>query len=145
MKNTRRGFTLIEMIVTIGITAIVTSIAAPNCNQQIKSYKFNNETKDILTLMGEARAQAITLKKNVKVHFSKKIKDQNNETNLYWSAQNAQISYVDHIEFDMWGWVKERPANGCIAITHKSDNRFNRVLIVNVLGSLDPVLEHMEC
>lgn len=145
MKNIRRGFTLIEMMVTISIIAIVTSIAAPSFNRQIKNYKFDNKIGDVLTLIAEARAQAITLKKDVKVHFSKASTDQNNETNFYWLAQNSQIFQVDHIEFDMLCRVKQRPTNGCIAITHKSDTRFNKVLTVNVLGSLNPIQENLTC
>ena len=145
MKNIRQGFTLIEMMVTISIVAMVSSFAAPSFNQHIQNYKFNNETKDLLSLMGEARAQAIALKKDIKVHCSKKLTDQNSVTNFYWSAQNAQITHVDHIEFDMLGQIKQRPPNGCIAITHKSDTRFSKVFTVNVLGSLNAAQENATC
>ncbi len=145
MKNKRHGFTLIEMMVTIAIIAIIASIAMPNVNKQISQYKFNNESRDLLSLIRETRSQAILLKRDVKLNFSKSATDSSTLTNIFWSSKNAQITSPANIEFDMLGRIKTRPTNGCIAITHKSDTTLKKTIIVSVLGGIDEVKESTSC
>ncbi len=145
MKNKIYAFTLIEMMVTISIIAIIASIAVPHFSTQISQYKFNSETKEILSLMSMARAQAILLKKDVKINLTKNASDKNTETNFFWDAQTAQIKSPTRIEFDMLGLMKARPTNGCIAITHVVDSTLMKALTVSVLGGVDAVKENTSC
>ena len=145
MQNKSRGFTLIELMVTLAVLAIIVSIAAPNFSQQISQYKFNNESRDIISLIRETRAQAITQKRDVKLNFSKSASDTNTATDIYWSAKNAQITSPASIEFDMLGRIKSRPSNGCIAITHKTDTSLKKTINISVLGGIDAVKENSSC
>ncbi|QIO09979.1 pilus assembly FimT family protein [Acinetobacter lanii] len=145
MNSINRGFTLIELMVTISILAIISVIAMPNFNSQISKIQFNHETKDVLALMAEARTQAIILKKDVTLNFNKSDNDETTTTHFFWDAKKAEIKSPSSIQFDMLGRLKTRPTNGCIAITHKSDNALKKVLTVSVLGGVDAIKENASC
>lgn len=71
MRIKIRGFTLIELMVTIAIIAIVVSFTFPRLSKQIAQYKFNHESRNIISLIRETRAQAIVLKADTKLIFQK--------------------------------------------------------------------------
>ena len=145
MRINIRGFTLIELMVTIAIVAIVASFALPSFSKQIAQYKFNHESRNILSLIREARAQAIVLKTDTKLTFSKSATDVDTSTQFFWSAKNAQITSPTSIEFDMLGRIKTRPLNGCIAITDKNDTNLKKTINISVLGGIDATKENSSC
>lgn len=53
-----RGFTLIELMVTIAVMAIVASIAAPSFSNMLKSYKLNQSTEQMMQALKEGRSRA---------------------------------------------------------------------------------------
>lgn len=53
-----RGFTLIELMVTIAVLAIVASIAAPSFSDMLKSYKLNQSTEQMMQALKEGRSRA---------------------------------------------------------------------------------------
>lgn len=53
-----RGFTLIELMVTIAVMAIVASIAAPSFSDMLKSYKLNQSTEQMMQALKEGRSRA---------------------------------------------------------------------------------------
>lgn len=65
MQN-NRGFTLIELMVTIAVLAIIAMIAAPSFIQTIRKNQLASETRDFVNLLAETRSEAI-LKMNNKV------------------------------------------------------------------------------
>ena len=140
-----KGFTLIELMVILSIIAIISSIAAPSFNQQFKQYKFDQESQDVLSLFREARAQAILLKKDVKLTFTQSISDIPTASNYFWHAKNAQITTPSSVEFDMLGRMKSRPSNGCISITDKNNQDLKKAITINVLGGIEVVQENAIC
>lgn len=53
------GFTLIELMVTLAVLAIVLSIGMPDIQQFIRNSRMTTQTNDLVTLLNLARSQAI--------------------------------------------------------------------------------------
>ena len=61
------AFTLVELMVTIAILAIIATLAAPNLSQMLRNTKVNTSSGDILTFLQQSRTEAIRLGKTVTV------------------------------------------------------------------------------
>ena len=62
-----RGFTLIELMVTIAVAAILASLAAPSFRQFIASQRIKNASFDVVSALSLARSEAVT--RNANVYF----------------------------------------------------------------------------
>ena len=68
MNSTRnRGFTLIEMMVTVAIMAIVATIAAPSFVDMIRNNRVTTAANDVLSAMQLARSEAIRQRRPITV------------------------------------------------------------------------------
>ncbi|MCF7830610.1 prepilin-type N-terminal cleavage/methylation domain-containing protein [Candidatus Gracilibacteria bacterium] len=63
MMQRVRGFSIIEILTTLVVAAIIASIAAPQYGRIRQENDFNDEAKDILHSISSARANAIAHKK----------------------------------------------------------------------------------
>jgi type IV fimbrial biogenesis protein FimT len=64
-----RGFTLIELVVTIAVAAILASLAAPSFRQFIASQRIKNASFDVVSALSLARSEAVT--RNSSVYFGR--------------------------------------------------------------------------
>lgn len=62
-----QGFTLIELVITIAIIAIIAAMAAPNMQKQIQQAKTNDAANIIEAALKNAKSQALITQKNIKV------------------------------------------------------------------------------
>ena len=70
LRMTSSGFTLIELMVTIAVMAIIMSIAAPSFNTQIANQRVKSTAVNIESALKEAKAESIIRRQNVMVTFS---------------------------------------------------------------------------
>ncbi|MGY4490697.1 GspH/FimT family pseudopilin [Pseudomonas sp. TE3610] len=67
MDSRRNGFTMVEMIVTVAILAIMAAIAAPAFTRLIASNRADSETGDFYRALTYARVEAIDRGLNVRI------------------------------------------------------------------------------
>ncbi|WP_240687725.1 pilus assembly FimT family protein [Alkanindiges illinoisensis] len=80
--QSRRGFTLVELMVTIAVVAILAMIAAPSFTVIIARQQLNKAVRDLGTTLSEARSQAILLRKDVTLTLNSAA--MNTKDNFYW-------------------------------------------------------------
>lgn len=69
MRQKENGFTLIELMVTIAVLAIIAMMAAPSFGDLIAKRHLDTSIRELSLVLSDARAQATTLRKNVTVKF----------------------------------------------------------------------------
>lgn len=60
--NKKRGASIIELMVTVAIVGVVAGIAVPNFSQIFSFNRFQEETRNIVNFISDARANAIASK-----------------------------------------------------------------------------------
>lgn len=70
MKN-QRGFTLVELAVTMAVIAILGALAAPNIIAWRANAKIQTASREVLSVLQDARLQAIKRNAEVEVEFFK--------------------------------------------------------------------------
>ena len=70
ISRTNSGFTLIELMVTIAVLAIIVSIAAPSISTQLANQRVKSTTSTIANALKEAKVESILRRQNVTVIYT---------------------------------------------------------------------------
>ncbi|WP_227526376.1 Tfp pilus assembly protein FimT/FimU [Psychrobacter sp. Marseille-P5312] len=68
MRNS--GFTLIELMVTIAVLAIIVGIAAPSISTQLANQRVKSTTATLANALKEAKAESIIRRQNVTLSYN---------------------------------------------------------------------------
>lgn len=66
----KKGLTVIELLVTITVIAIISAIAVPSFNKWLKRYQIESDTKRIYGFIQEARGRAFSQKVDLTIDIA---------------------------------------------------------------------------
>jgi len=76
LRTTSSGFTLIELMVTIAVLAIIVGIAAPNISSQLANQRVKSTAATFTSALKEARTESVIRRQEVTLSYK------NNEKNV---------------------------------------------------------------
>lgn len=94
--QSNRGFTLIELMVTIAVMGIIAAMAAPSMSKVIAKQELNKSVRDLAATLSQARSQAALLRRNVTVALNST--DANTETVFNWAPGTNNTLTVKAID-----------------------------------------------
>lgn len=144
-----QGFTLIELMVTIAVLAIIAMMAAPTFGDMLDKQNLNRSTQDLIATIRDARAKAVIDRKEVKVLIDKPpISDPNTEFLWEPSGKAELVSTLDEISFAFNGSVKDAPTNSdgdrqdiSFEICNKAGGSKSKIVRVSPMGVIQQVMD----
>lgn len=94
MNKKNRGFTLIELMVTIAFLGVITAMAAPSMGNILSKQKLNSTTREFIRTLTTAKTQAVLLRKEITVQLNSTATDTQYIYNWQPSTGNALTAPV---------------------------------------------------
>lgn len=141
MQQTKKnqGFTLIELMVTVAIMAIIAMIAAPSFEDILEKRRYEQNARELLLVLSQAKSQAILSRGNVSANL---ISDSaNTPTMLNWAVRNSGTTLsispsvtASTFTFDRNGLVSNISGDTTITLCN-SKVKIKKLIVVTRLGA----------
>lgn len=149
MRN-NRGFTLIELMVTIAVMAIIAMMAAPSFNRIIQNQNLNRSSQELTAQFNQARSQAVLERREITVKLNKTFDsltasekaDFEVKKLLIWSSQGKSVLKTGsptEITFLLSGGVKNFAAdiNGKpFIVCNESGGNKSKNISLSLMGTI---------
>ena len=90
---TSSGFTLIELMVTIAVLAIIVSIAAPNISTQLANQRVKSTTSTLVNALKEAKNESLIRRQEVEASYDNTSKTIKLKVNVSGGTKDEITSY----------------------------------------------------
>ncbi|MCU4352078.1 GspH/FimT family pseudopilin [Acinetobacter ursingii] len=80
------GFTLIELMVTVAVLAVIATMAAPSMSNLIEKRRYEKNARELLMTLSQAKSQAVMNRGNVNANLSSN--NASSPTILNWAVVN---------------------------------------------------------
>ena len=148
------GFTLIELMITIMVLAILVMIAVPTFGTILNKQNLNKSTNELIGILIKARSVAVLERRNVSVAVGltdeNEIEDINAAGNLYWTPVGNSFlkSGQTTITFMLSGLVKDQNSNQVAAgdtsfniCDQAVDSQRSKTISISKLGKVQQVID----
>ncbi len=140
MQRKEQGFTLIELMVTIAVMAIIATMAAPSFSDILLSQNLNRSAQELVGQLNNARSEAVLERREVKVKLNSLVAD--TPTQLNWISKGKatlKSGSPTEITFQLNGGVKNFTAdiNGRpFIICNESGGNKSKNISLSLMGTI---------
>ena len=144
MNRKQGGFTLIELVVTVIVLAIIATIAAPSFGTMLNRQNLNKSTAELVGTLAKARAKAALERREITVSIGTSGADTVNT--LHWAPEGNAVldSTPQNIVFMPNGLVKDPTSNTVIGAStsfticdHISDATASKTISISRMGTIE--------
>lgn len=122
-QQTQRGFTIVELIITVGILAVLTAFALPTMVTIKRKTEHRSEVGAVVEALQTARADAVIKKKQATTQAP----------TIKYTNINPEIN---NISYDFMGRANVPIDSGrCITVTHSKDSVIVSSILVRQVGN----------
>ncbi|MEQ1065306.1 GspH/FimT family pseudopilin [Acinetobacter sp. XH1741] len=132
----QEGFTLIELMVTIVVMAIIAMMAAPTFGDMLINQNLNRSTEDLVSTINQARMKAVVERRQITVQLnSTYIADTDNQINWMPSGKaQLKTGSATSIIFLMSGLVKDATGDTTFEICNKAAGNKSKIISISRMG-----------
>jgi len=141
------GFTLVELMVTIAVMAIIAMMAAPSMSNLLENKRLDENQRDLINTLSEAKSQAILGRQDVSINLNSTAS--NTPTSFSWKATSNTTLELKNIAangmqssltattltFNANGVVSNITQDTLLSICNSKINK-KKILILTKLGTL---------
>lgn len=137
MKIRQGGFTLIELIVTMAVLAIIASFAAPSLANMLSQQNLNKSSRELVAILSQARSKAAIERRSVTVQLNSTAA--NNQDTLNWAptGQAVLLTNPASIVFMPNGLIENAVGDTSFRICDSATNSRNaKTISVSRMGTI---------
>lgn len=149
MQNKHKGFTLIELMVTIAVMAIIAMMAAPSFGDMLQRQNLNKSTRELVATLNQARAKAALERRNITVELLSA--DVDTEDTLNWmpvGKSSLKTGRATEIVFMPTGLVRDPVADQIITTDTSfeicdasSDPKYSKMVTISKMGTIQQIVD----
>ena len=137
MKIKQGGFTLIELIVTMAVLAIIASFAAPSFGNMLNQQNLNKSSRELAAILSQARAKAALERRRVTVQLNSTAANADNLLNWAPTGQAVLITNPASIVFMPNGLIENAVGDTSFRICDSATNGRNaKTISVSRMGTI---------
>ena len=138
-----KGFTLVELLITMLVFAVLASMAAPGFSRMKSTQDLNKSARELTLLLNDARAKAAFERRSVEVVLNPVSNAADTNTQLNWRATGEAVllsSSPNKIKFLPSGLVDSN-TDLTFRVCNKLGGSISRQVTVSRMGTLQLIKE----
>ena len=148
MQRTKKnhGFTLIELMVTIAVMAIIATMAAPSFGDMLLKQNLNKSTRDLVGILTDAKTKAVLERREITLTLKdvkQNSKLENTESIFYWQPSGKAIlktGSTTSVIFRSNGLVKAS-TDTTFTICNQVGGNSSKIIVISKMGAIQMVSE----